>query len=91
MEVDLSTMWRQGKTAAAVGVAGMLVPFGLGFCAAWGAPRFFGWEGQSEPLIFALFFATALSISALPVIARTLMDINLYRSDLGMIVIAAAI
>jgi Kef-type K+ transport system membrane component KefB/mannitol/fructose-specific phosphotransferase system IIA component (Ntr-type) len=91
MEVDLSTMWRQGKTAATVSVAGMLGPFGLGFCTAWWAPQFFGWEGGTEPLIFALFFATALSISALPVIAKTLLDINLYRSDLGMIVIAAAV
>jgi len=35
--------------------------------------------------------ATALSISALPVIAKTLMDLNLYRSDLGMLVVAAAV
>jgi K+:H+ antiporter len=91
MEVDLSTMWRQGRTATTVAVAGMVGPFGLGFYVAWWAPQYFGWEQQTEPFIFALFFATALSISALPVIARTLMDINLYRSDLGMVVIAAAI
>lgn len=91
MEVDLSTMWRQGKTASTVGVAGMVGPFGLGFLAAWGLPQFFGWEQDTSTLLFALFFATALSISALPVIARTLMDVNLYRSDLGMVVIAAAI
>ena len=42
-------------------------------------------------LLFALFMATALSISALPVIAKTLMDLNLYRSDLGMLVVAAAV
>jgi Kef-type K+ transport system membrane component KefB len=35
--------------------------------------------------------ATALSITALPVIAKTLMDLNLYRSDLGMLVVAAAV
>lgn len=76
MEVDLSTMWRQGKAAATVGVAGMVGPFGLGLLAAWWAPRLFGWEGQTELIIFSMFFATALSISALPVIARTLMDIK---------------
>jgi Kef-type K+ transport system membrane component KefB/mannitol/fructose-specific phosphotransferase system IIA component (Ntr-type) len=41
--------------------------------------------------VFALFFATALSVSALPVIAKTLMDLHLYRSDFGMVVMAAAI
>lgn len=91
MEVDLSTMWRQGRTASTVGAAGMLGPFGLGFLAAWLAPQRFGWEQQTELAIFALFFATSLSISALPVIARILMDMNLYRSDFGMIVIAAAV
>lgn len=91
MEVDLSTMWRQGKTAAAVGSAGLVIPFGLGLAAAWAMPWSLGWEGKLHPILFALFFATALSISALPVIARTLMDLNLYRSDLGMIIIAAAI
>jgi Kef-type K+ transport system membrane component KefB/mannitol/fructose-specific phosphotransferase system IIA component (Ntr-type) len=91
MEVELSTMWRQGRIASTVAVAGMVGPFGLGFVAAWVGPQFFGWEQDTSALIFALFFATALSISALPVIARTLMDINLYRSDLGMVVIAAAI
>jgi Kef-type K+ transport system membrane component KefB/mannitol/fructose-specific phosphotransferase system IIA component (Ntr-type) len=91
MEVDLSTMWRQGKTAAIVGGAGMVVPFALGFAGGWFAPWFLGWEGKLDPVLFALFFATALSISALPVIARTLMDLNLYRSDLGMIIVAAAI
>jgi mannitol/fructose-specific phosphotransferase system IIA component (Ntr-type) len=35
--------------------------------------------------------ATALSISALPVIAKTLMDMHLFRSDFGMTVIGAAV
>jgi Kef-type K+ transport system membrane component KefB len=46
---------------------------------------------DADPLIFALFFAIAISISALPIIAKTLMDMGLYRSDLGMVVISAAI
>ncbi len=91
LEVDLATVWRQGKTAATVGVAGLTIPFAVGFTAASLAPMALGWEGTLHPLLFTLFFATALSISALPVIARTLMDLKLYRTDLGMIIIAAAI
>lgn len=91
LEVDLSTAWRQGKTAAAVGVAGTALPFALGFAAAWFAPAALGYDNGASPIIFALFFATALSISALPVIAKMLMDLRLYYSDLGMIVISAAI
>jgi Kef-type K+ transport system membrane component KefB/mannitol/fructose-specific phosphotransferase system IIA component (Ntr-type) len=91
LEVDLATVWRQGKTAATVGVAGLCIPFAVGIIPALLAPAALGWEGKLQPLLFALFFATALSISALPVIARTLMDLKLYRTDLGMIIIAAAI
>lgn len=91
LEVDLSTIWRQGRLAINVGVAGVLVPFAVGFGAAWFLPGLMGREAGADPLLFALFMATALSISALPVIAKTLMDLNLYRSDLGMLVVAAAV
>jgi Kef-type K+ transport system membrane component KefB len=33
--------------------------------------------------VFALFVATAMSISAIPVIAKVLMDMNLMRRDIG--------
>jgi Kef-type K+ transport system membrane component KefB len=90
MEVELSTFWRQGKTASIVGAAGITVPFTLGFIAAWLGPQTLGMEPAADPFVFALFIGTALSISALPVIAKTLMDLNLYRTELGMIVVAAA-
>jgi Kef-type K+ transport system membrane component KefB/mannitol/fructose-specific phosphotransferase system IIA component (Ntr-type) len=91
LEVDLSSIWRQGKTALGVGVAGIVGPFTVGFAAAWFFPQLMGRETQADPFIFALFMATALSISALPVIAKTLMDLNIFRSDLGMLVVAAAV
>lgn len=91
LEVNLSMVWRQGRTALHVSLAGIIGPFALGFAAAWFGPQLMGGEPGADPLIFALFMGTALSISALPVIAKTLMDLNLYRSELGMLVIAAAV
>lgn len=91
MEVNLSSVWRQGRLALSVGVAGIVGPFAIGFGMAWWLPQQMGIAAGTDPLIFALFIATALSISALPVIAKTLMDLDLYRSDLGMMVIAAAV
>lgn len=91
LEVNLSAIWRQGRAVLVIGVAGILCPFALGFGAARYFPMAMGMEAGADPLIFSLFIATALSISALPVIAKTLMDLNLYRSDLGMTVIAAAV
>jgi Kef-type K+ transport system membrane component KefB/mannitol/fructose-specific phosphotransferase system IIA component len=68
-----------------------LFPFGLGFGVAYLYPGFFGSQAGASHLAFALFFATALSISALPVISKTLMDLGLYRTEVGMIIISSAI
>jgi len=91
LEVDFSRVLRQGRAASSVGVLGIAAPFGLGFAAAWMFPEVIGWSGSVPRGTHALFFATALSISALPVIAKTLIDLHLYRSDFGMVVIASAI
>ncbi len=91
MEVDLSTIWRQGRSALAVSISGIVFPFLLGLTVALLSPQFFGRESGADRMIFALFFATALSISALPVIAKTLFDTGLFRSELGMVVIASAV
>lgn len=91
IEVDLSTMWRQGKLGLKVGISSIAVPFSIGFALAMTLPGVFGNSGATSPLIFSSFIAIALAISALPVIAKVLMDLDLYRSDLGMVVISAAI
>jgi len=90
IEINLSSVWKQRKTAFTVSTLGILVPFGLGFGAAWFFPYFFGLEHGADMVTFSLFLGTALSISALPVIAKTLMDMNLLKSDMGMLVIASA-
>lgn len=91
LEVDLSIIGRQGRIAPWVSVSGIVLPFIIGFIAAWIAPEMLGRHEGASPLIFALFLATALAISALPVIAKTLMDLDLYRTDFGMIIVSAAV
>lgn len=91
MEVDLSTVWKQGKVGCKVGITSIVIPFFIAFVAALVTPESLGRHGDADPVIFALFLAIAISISALPIIAKTLMDMGLYRSDLGMVVISAAI
>ena len=91
MEVDLSTVWKQGSIGCKVGITSIVFPFFIALAAALIVPGALGRHLDADPLIFALFLAIAISISALPVIAKTLMDMNLYRSDLGMVVISAAI
>lgn len=90
MEVDLSTIWRQGKRASTVSVMGIAFPFVVGFGVAWLFPGLLLEQPPGNHLAFALFMGVALAISALPVIIKTLMDLKLYRGDFGMLVTAAA-
>jgi Kef-type K+ transport system membrane component KefB/mannitol/fructose-specific phosphotransferase system IIA component (Ntr-type) len=91
MEVDLSTIFRLRSQAFIIGFCGLALPFIIGFGLSQFMPDFLGKEPDASKLVFSLFLGIALAISALPVIAKTLMDLNLFRSDLGMVVIAAAI
>lgn len=91
LEVDLSIVLKQGRLAPKVSFLGITFSFALGFTVASLFPFAMGRHAEADSLTFALFFATAMSISALPVIAKTLMDLDLYRSDLGMVIVSAAI
>ncbi|MBF0201176.1 MAG: cation:proton antiporter [Desulfamplus sp.] len=91
MEIDLSTVWKQGRVGCKLGIASIAVPFSMALGAAFVMPGAFGRHVGADPVIFALFLSIAISISALPIIAKTLMDMGLYRTDLGMVVVSAAI
>ncbi|MCG3138000.1 MAG: Glutathione-regulated potassium-efflux system protein KefB [Phycisphaerae bacterium] len=91
MEVNLSTIWQQGRAALIVSSATMLLPFAAGFIMAWIMPDYLGRATGHGTLVFALFFGTLLAITALPVIAKILLDLRLYRTDLGMLIIATAV
>lgn len=91
MEVQLPLVLKQGKVAIYTSLFSMLIPFLTGFATAWYFPDIFSIpHEESSRLLFALFFGTALSISALPVIARILMDMNLFQTTIGMVIIASA-
>jgi Kef-type K+ transport system membrane component KefB len=90
LEVDLSNLRQHGRRIAWVASAGMLVPFALGVSSVLLAPAFWGDQADRSPALFALFLGTALAISALPVIARILIDLNLIKQPVGVIVMAAA-
>jgi Kef-type K+ transport system membrane component KefB len=90
MEVDLFVAIRQGKAALYVSLAGVACPFIMGASLAYGVPSWFHYDGGNDLLPFALFVGIGLSITALPVIAKILMDLNMLKSDIGMLIMAAA-
>jgi len=90
MEVDLTVAIKQGKAALLVSLAGVIFPFAMGASLAYSVPGWFDYDGGKALLPFALFVGIGLSITALPVIAKILMDINMLKSDIGMLIMSAA-
>jgi Kef-type K+ transport system membrane component KefB len=88
LEVQMQMVIKQGKAAVFTSFLGMVIPFAIGFAAAWYYPQFF--KSGQDKFLYSLFFGTAMSISALPVIARILMDMNIFKTKIGMIIIASA-
>jgi len=90
MEVDLSSVWRQGRAVFYVAAGGQILPFALAFGLAYLVPSLFQRGDTVALLPQALFIGTAMSITAVPVISKTLMDLGLYRTDFGMVIVASA-
>ena len=91
LEVQLPLVLKQGKAAISTSFFSMLIPFVTGFASAYYFPQWFGSDsGSGTDIYFAMFVGTALAISALPVIARILMDMNLFKTNIGMLIIASA-
>lgn len=90
LEVDLSSAWRHGRSAMAVAAAGLLAPLILGGGLCYVAPSWWGMPESGNPELFAVFFGAALAVSALPVIAKIFLDLDLLRSDFGIVVLVAA-
>jgi len=93
IEFDFSHIRREGRAAAAVSIAGVAVPFTLALgLAALMAPRLesLGATDSIDHRTFALFLGTAMSITAIPILGRILIEMGLQHTPLGAIVIAAA-
>src|ERR1043165_2460861 len=90
MQVDHARLRQHGRRIALTSLAGITAPFALGFALVIFLPHLWGTEAGGGIYRLALFMGTALSISALPVIARILLDLNLIKSDIGSVIMASA-
>jgi Kef-type K+ transport system membrane component KefB len=90
LEVDLHIVWQQGRQAVTTSALGLVIPFSIGFTFPYFFSDFFGINDLNARLTFALFMGTAMAITALPVIVRILMDLNIFKSRMGLLVVASA-
>ncbi|RKT17035.1 transporter (CPA2 family) [Streptomyces sp. 1114.5] len=87
--LDLRMLRRRRTVVAKIGLAGLLLPLALGVSAGYVVPAaLIGESGHG--LVFALFLGVALSVSAIPVIAKTFADMNLLHRDVGQLTLASA-
>jgi Kef-type K+ transport system membrane component KefB/mannitol/fructose-specific phosphotransferase system IIA component (Ntr-type) len=89
LEVNLGIVWRRGRSALLTSIMGIAMPLAGGFLLGILLPDSDLMRPDHRTL-FALFMGVALSISALPVIAKTLLDLGLFKTDVGLLVMAAA-
>ncbi len=89
-EVRLELLRRAGRAALYGWIGAFGLPFAMGFGLGWLIPSNLIGPDIARP-VFALFVATAMSISAIPVIARILMDLDLFGSRVGMLIISTAV
>jgi Kef-type K+ transport system membrane component KefB/mannitol/fructose-specific phosphotransferase system IIA component (Ntr-type) len=89
LEVELDVVKRRGRSALFTSLLGILLPLGGGILLGYLLPD----SDLVQPdhrTLFALFIGVALSISALPVIAKTLLDLGLFKTEVGLLVMASA-
>ncbi|BDG09118.1 cation:proton antiporter domain-containing protein [Anaeromyxobacter paludicola] len=82
--------WRTLKGPALLAsLCGIALPFASGLAMGALAPAEL--VGRGGRTLFAVFMATAMSISAVKVIAKILLDLNLMRRDVGFVILGASI
>ncbi|MER6949658.1 cation:proton antiporter [Nonomuraea sp. NPDC000554] len=85
--LDTKLIRKQGAAAVKVSGFGLVIPLGLGVATGLLLPQAF--TGGKDQTVFALFLGVAMCVSAIPVIAKTLIDMNLMHRNIGQLTLTA--
>ncbi|WP_242614323.1 cation:proton antiporter [Actinomadura roseirufa] len=88
IQLDLTLVRRRGLAAAKISLFGLLVPLVLGVACGLTLPGSLFAAG-AERGVCVSFLAVAMCVSAIPVIAKTLMDMNLLHRNIGQLTLTA--
>jgi Kef-type K+ transport system membrane component KefB len=89
LEFDVRRLRERARSAVVISNAGIAVPFCLGIVLSLYLRADFA-PAHVPPIVFALFTAVAMSITAFPVLARIIAERGLTGTDLGNTAIACA-
>src|SRR5262249_29841843 len=90
IETDLRLVKNLGRPALVASASGMVLPFVLGFVLGLLLPEAY-LVNADQRILFSLFLATCMAISAMPVIAKILMDLDLTRRNIGLVILSAGV
>ncbi len=88
LEMDFASAWRQKGDALKIALSDIIVPMTVAFIPCYFLPDHY-LADPSQRLLFAVFMATAMTISAMPIAARALHDLKLSKTDLGFLIMSA--
>ncbi|HVR43489.1 MAG TPA: cation:proton antiporter [Thermoanaerobaculia bacterium] len=88
LETDLGLIRRHARTAIGVSLGGIALTFTAGYFLGLHLPDTLLGD-PAQRTVFALFLGTAMSISAIAVIAKVIIDMKLTRRDVGQTILAA--
>ena len=90
METDTSMLKRLGKPALYIGFIGLIVPLLVGAGLSVLLPARLRGDPTGN-LAFAVFVGTVFAVSSVPVVAKILMDMKLFKRDVGQLVLSASL
>lgn len=90
LETDVRVMRSLGRPALFTSLGGMVVNFTIGLTVGAILPAHYLVDTGTRP-IFAAFFATALAITAMPVVAKILIDLGVIRRNIGVLILSAGV
>lgn len=88
LEIDFSIAWRQRGSAMTIALADIFIPMFVAFAAVVFLPAHY-LADPDKRIIFSLFMATVMTISAMPVSARIFKDLHLLKTDMGFLTMSA--
>ncbi|WP_372846888.1 cation:proton antiporter [Pontiella sp.] len=88
LDTNLIAALRQRRDALTISLADLILPMAIAFVPVWFLPDHYIGPG-GDRLLFSLFIATIMTISALPVTVRILQDLGIYRSDASLLTMCA--
>jgi len=87
LEFDFGKIKSYGRSAGIISFSGIVLPFGMGYLLGhW----MHGYFPQTNITSFSLFIAAAISITAIPILGRIMIEFNLHKTQMGVLTITAA-